>query len=166
MIKMNKGQGSLEYLLLIGGAVLVAVLVVTFLLTASESTGSTVSSTVDTFYGVTGGTIICDGQFELENPIIIANGSASNQTIAINGTKTIRHVTLRQTSPVSHFTQTYEVSVDNSPIGSIADNEANTENLTLGTSGPTVTDSFDFKVEIITSNPLEVEFASIIILCN
>jgi len=163
---MEKAQGSLEYLLLIGGAVLIAVIVVTFLLSVSEEAGGTVETSMDYYKGITTGSIVCDGKAEIGNPVVIASGSSSNQQVTINDTKTIRQVTLRQISPPNHFTQTYNVSINDSSIGSIPDDASNTANLVLGTSGPTVTDSFDFKVEITTPGPLEVEFASVIVLCN
>ena len=40
----RKGQGSLEYLLLIGGAVLVAAIVIGLVVTSSQSTGYSISS--------------------------------------------------------------------------------------------------------------------------
>lgn len=41
----NKGQGSLEYLLLIGGAVLVAVIVIALVLTSSTDAGTATNLT-------------------------------------------------------------------------------------------------------------------------
>ena len=43
----RKGQGALEYLLLIGGAVLVAVIVITLLLNISGDTRTDTEATVD-----------------------------------------------------------------------------------------------------------------------
>jgi len=47
---MEKGQGALEYLLLIGGAVLIAVVVLSFLVGASEEAGQSVQSTKQGFF--------------------------------------------------------------------------------------------------------------------
>ena len=44
----KKGQGALEYLLLIGGAVLVAVIVITLLLNITETAGESTETTVET----------------------------------------------------------------------------------------------------------------------
>lgn len=45
MFKNQKGQGSLEYLLLIGGAVLVAAIVIGLVVTSSQNTGGTITDT-------------------------------------------------------------------------------------------------------------------------
>ncbi len=72
----KKGQGALEYLLLIGGAVLVAVIVITLLLGITNTgTGQTSN---------TAAAALCTQKMALTNP---ANGTACTGTIIIS-TKT------------------------------------------------------------------------------
>ncbi|MFH1391367.1 MAG: class III signal peptide-containing protein [Candidatus Diapherotrites archaeon] len=60
MILDKKGQGALEYLLLIGGAVLVAVIVITLLLSIADTGG--------TQTGLSAATSLCTQQAALANP--------------------------------------------------------------------------------------------------
>ena len=73
----NKGQGALEYLLLIGGAVLVAVIVITLLLGITDTgTSSTGLSTV---------AALCKQQAELRSATTGTDPVCSTVTVAYEG---------------------------------------------------------------------------------
>ncbi|MCR4335410.1 MAG: class III signal peptide-containing protein [archaeon] len=160
---MKKAQGSLEYLLLIGGAVLIAVIVVTFLLSASESASKNVKSTFDISTGLIQGTIICNGQAELEVTNILSDGvSIVNLNIENNGV--IRHIILNQISPISHFNETYSIYINGTgPQGTAIDVIENTEPLIINLNENVTAPNFNIKLE---STGLEVEFRSTIIICD
>ncbi len=161
---MNKAQGSLEYLLLIGGGVLIAVIVIMFLLSASDSASKNVQATTGILSNYRQGIQTCNGQFEIET-IMITNDGLSVENIAIAESKVIRKIELLQVNPVNHFDQDYSVHIDGSNIGTLTDSIGNTEPLSFEGLAQIVNPAqFTFK---ITSTPnLQAQFNALIILCD
>ena len=161
---MNKAQGSLEYLLLIGGGVLIAVIVIMFVLSASESASSDVQATAGILSQYHQGAQICESQFEIET-IMITNYGASIRNIDIDETKVVRKIELSQVSPLQHFEQEYSVHIDGSNLGTVTDFISNTESLSFEGLSQVVNPT-EFTV-LITSEPeLQAEFNAVIILCE
>ena len=161
-----RGQGSIEYLLLIGGAVLIAMLVTLLLLNASEAVGVSVLEGVESYYTVTTGGMLCNGEFTIRTTNISLNpASASIVDFDIPGGLVLRKVILDQQDYETHFDQTYNVSIDSTLVWSVAD--------TSTTTGQLVSEDLSFPMSAGThqlmldrTGPFEVNFETTLIFCT
>src|SRR3989344_3858389 len=140
---MREAQGSIEYLLLIGGAMLLAVIVLSLISSIAVSGVSELLSQIGIIGDIFKGFSSCDSSFELERHLLIIHGDSANVNVSLDGAAEVRRIRLNP----SIFGQgiTYTVSVDSAEVGSVSDSspELIIENLAVPVNQP----KFNLEIE-------------------
>ena len=161
---MREAQGSIEYLLLIGGAILLAVIVLSLISSIAVSGVSELLSQIGIIGDIFKGFSSCDSSFELERHLLIIHGDSANINVSLDGAAEVRRIRLNP----SIFGQgiNYAVSVDSAVVGSGNDSTESIvfDDLSISVNPP----EFNLKIDKTDPNvpKIEVDVETIVLLCN
>jgi len=164
-MEMEKAQGSLEYLILIGWAALVGIILILLVLSTADTGTRTVRSNVDVLSDYQNAVQGCpEGGFEINREIILLNAgeNITTQPIEIPNDAIVGSVILR---PRQHADQDYTVSINaGTQHGPLGDTISNIEPLEFANLNESVSTSFTLTVQ--RTGTLQVVVDATIILCE